>query len=158
MRYVIGVDLGTSAVKILIVNKVGTVVHQVSKEYSLIHSQPGYSEQKTEGMIEQIISGLQEIFKNKIIDPTKVDCISFSVQMHGLILLDKNNNVLRNAILWNDTRTTPQCKYIYEKVCKNKLLNITINLDLEVITLQKQFYDNEQEPHINYRDIMLLLY
>src|SRR5690625_6852048 len=116
MRYVIGVDLGTSAVKILIVNKVGTVVHQVSKEYSLIHSQPGYSEQNPEDWVEQTISGLQEIFKNKIIDPTKVDGISYSGQIHGLVLLDKNNNVLRNAILWNDTRTTPQCKYMYEKV------------------------------------------
>jgi len=157
MRYVIGVDLGTSAVKILIVNKVGTVVHQVSKEYSLIHSQPGYSEQNTEDWVEQTISGLQEIFKNKIIDPTKVDGISFSGQMHGLVLLDKNNNVLRNAILWNDTRTTPQCKYIYEKVGKNKLLNITKNLALEGFTLPKLLWVKEHEPHIYERAKKFLL-
>src|SRR5690625_58070 len=157
MRYVIGVDLGTSAVKILIVNKVGTVVHQVSKEYSLIHSQPGYSEQNPEDWVEQTISGLQEIFKNKIIDPTKVDGISFSGQMHGLVLLDKNNNVLRNAILWNDTRTTPQCKYIYEKVGKNKLLNITKNLALEGFTLPKLLWVKEHEPHIYERAKKFLL-
>ncbi|HLR61560.1 MAG TPA: FGGY family carbohydrate kinase, partial [Lentibacillus sp.] len=110
MTYVIGVDLGTSAVKLLLVNRHGDIVQEVSKPFSLIQPKTGYSEQDPDIWVEQTIAGLTELLNRFEGDPADIEGISFSGQMHGLVLLDENHDVLRNAILWNDTRTTAQCQ------------------------------------------------
>ncbi len=148
MSYVIGVDLGTSAVKLLLVNKSGKVVNEVSKEYPLIQEKTGYSEQKPEDWVEQTIAGLKELVQQFNGNVSEIDGLSFSGQMHGLVLLDENNKPLRNAILWNDTRTTPQCQEIYDKVGKTKFIEITKNLALEGFTLPKILWVKENEPDI----------
>ena len=116
MKYVIGIDLGTSAVKTLLVNSKGVLCAEVSKSYPLIHEKTGYSEQNPEEWVQQTTSALQELVFESQIRPEDIEGISYSGQMHGLVLLDKNNNLLRNAILWNDTRTTEQCEQIYEMI------------------------------------------
>ena len=148
MSYVIGVDLGTSAVKLLLVNKQKEIVHQVSKSYPLIHPKTGYSEQNPEEWVNQTILGLEEMFQHQDINPKEVEGISFSGQMHGLVLLDENHEVLRNAILWNDTRTTAQCNDIHETVGIDKLLRITKNVALEGFTLPKILWVKENEPEL----------
>ncbi|GKU81875.1 xylulokinase [Niallia sp. NCCP-28] len=148
MKYVIGVDLGTSAVKILLVNMTGEVVFETSKAYPLLHEKSGYSEQNPEEWIEKTIEGLAELIENFNGSPSDIEGISFSGQMHGLVLLDKGKNVLRNAILWNDTRTTEQCKQIYETVGEEKLLAITKNPALEGFTLPKLLWVKQYEPEI----------
>ncbi|RCW74785.1 xylulokinase [Saliterribacillus persicus] len=148
MSYVIGVDLGTSAVKLLLVNKAGEVVHEVSKDYSLIQEKTGYSEQKPEDWVNQTILGIKELVESFDGNVSEIEGLSFSGQMHGLVLLDENNQVLRNAILWNDTRTTPQCQTIYNKVGKDKFIKITKNLALEGFTLPKILWVKENEPEI----------
>ncbi|UOQ85099.1 xylulokinase [Gracilibacillus salinarum] len=148
MSYVIGVDLGTSAVKLLLVNKQGEVVQEVSKEYPLIQEKTGYSEQKPEDWVQQTLAGLHELVEQFDGNPAEIEGLSFSGQMHGLVLLDENQDVLRNAILWNDTRTTAQCKEIYDKVGKDKFINITKNLALEGFTLPKLLWVKENEPDL----------
>ncbi|MGP4041461.1 xylulokinase [Gracilibacillus sp. D59] len=148
MSYVIGVDLGTSAVKLLLVNKAGEVVQEVSKDYPLIQEKTGYSEQKPEDWVEQTVAGLKELVQQFDGDVSDIEGLSFSGQMHGLVLLDENNQVLRNAILWNDTRTTAQCSEIYQKVGKEQFIDITKNLALEGFTLPKILWVKEQEPEI----------
>src|SRR5690625_1329238 len=148
MSYVIGVDLGTSAVKLLLVNKSGEVVHEVSKEYPLIQEKTGYSEQNPEDWVTQTVTGLKELVETFPGDASEIEGLSFSGQMHGLVLLDENNEVLRNAILWNDTRTTPQCQTIYDKVGKDCFISITKNLALEGFTLPKILWVQENEPEI----------
>src|SRR5699024_3422329 len=101
MKYVIGIDLGTSAVKILLVNRGGDVVQEVSKPLPLIQEKAGYSEQNPKDWVDQTVSGLSDLMKDFNGNPEDIEGISFSGQMHGLVLLDKNNEVLRNAILWN---------------------------------------------------------
>jgi len=157
MKYVIGVDLGTSAVKILLVNKSGEVRNEVSRSYPLIQEKSGYSEQNPEEWIEKTIDGLAELVSGFDGDVTDIEGISFSGQMHGLVLLDKENNILRNAILWNDTRTTMQCEEIYEKVGKNQLLEITKNPALEGFTLPKLLWVKEFEPEIFAKASVFLL-
>src|SRR3954464_13943012 len=103
MRYVIGIDLGTSAVKILLVNQNGEVCLEVSKPYPLIIEKSGYSEQDPEEWVSRTSEGISELVKGFEGDIRDIEGISFSGQMHGLVLLDKNQKVLRNAILWNDT-------------------------------------------------------
>ncbi|SER50576.1 xylulokinase [Gracilibacillus ureilyticus] len=148
MSYVIGVDLGTSAVKLLLVNKTGEVVREVTKEYPLIQERTGYSEQNPEDWVKQTIAGLKQLVDEFNGKADEIVGLSFSGQMHGLVLLDEDNQILRNAILWNDTRTTEQCQEIYEKVGKERFINITKNLALEGFTLPKILWVKENEPEI----------
>jgi len=148
MKYVIGIDLGTSAVKILLVNLHGNVVQEISKSYPLIQEQTGYSEQNPEDWVDQTVSGLLDLLKNFGGDTEDIEGISFSGQMHGLVLLDENNELLRNAILWNDTRTTAQCQQIYDFVGEERLLAITKNPALEGFTLPKMLWVKEHEPEL----------
>ncbi|WP_147536255.1 xylulokinase [Bacillus marasmi] len=145
MKYVIGVDLGTSSVKVLLVDKEGTVKSSVSKDYPLVHQQPGYSEQNPEEWVEKTIAALKQLVNESGVDSADIEGLSFSGQMHGLVLLDENNAVIRNAILWNDTRTTPQCKKIDQQL-GGKLLDITKNPALEGFTLPKIMWVKENEP------------
>ena len=148
MKYVIGVDLGTSAVKILLVNQNGDVVQEVSKEYPLIQKKTGYSEQDPKSWVDQTVAGLSDLIKGFNGIPEDIEGISFSGQMHGLVLLDENRDVLRNAILWNDTRTTAECKHIYDVVGEERLLAITKNPALEGFTLPKLLWVKKHEPDI----------
>jgi len=157
MKYVIGVDLGTSAVKILLVNQNGEVAGEVSKSYPLIIEKSGYSEQNPEEWVEKTTAGLKELVAQFDGDVNDIEGISFSGQMHGLVLLDKENQVLRNAILWNDTRTTKQCEKIYETIGKEKLLEVTKNPALEGFTLPKILWVKENEPQTFERSNLFML-
>lgn len=148
MKYVIGIDLGTSAVKVLLVNQHGEVAQEVSKSYPLIQEKSGYSEQNPNDWVDQTISGLSELMAEFKGSPREIEGVSFSGQMHGLVLLDENNTVLRNAILWNDTRTSKECDEIHEKVGKEQLLQITKNLALEGFTLPKILWIKNHEPEV----------
>ncbi|MCU9594281.1 xylulokinase [Caldibacillus thermolactis] len=148
MKYVIGIDLGTSAVKILLVNQNGDVVQEVSKDYPLIQEKSGYSEQNPQDWVDQTIAGLSDLLHNFNYEPNDIEGISFSGQMHGLVLLDENNDVLRNAILWNDTRTTAECEEIDNRVGRERLLSITKNIPLEGFTLPKILWVKKHEPDI----------
>ncbi|MEH6992150.1 xylulokinase [Neobacillus drentensis] len=157
MKYVIGVDLGTSAVKILLVNQNGEVCQEVSKSYPLIIEKSSYSEQNPEEWVEKTKSGLAELIQQFAGDVKDIEGISFSGQMHGLVLLDENNQVLRNAILWNDTRTTKQCQEIYDVVGSERLLEVTKNPALEGFTLPKILWVKENEPEIFERASVFML-
>ncbi|MDN3428344.1 xylulokinase [Microbacterium sp. APC 3898] len=148
MKYVIGVDLGTSAVKILLVDQQGAVVETVSKPYPLIHEKNGYSEQDPQHWVDQTAAGLKELLGIFGGNAEDIEGISFSGQMHGLVLLDENNEVLRPAILWNDTRTTAECQQIYDVIGQEKLLEITKNPALEGFTLPKILWVQKHEPEI----------
>ncbi|WP_175638736.1 xylulokinase [Metabacillus schmidteae] len=157
MKYVIGIDLGTSAVKVILMDQQGTIAQEVSKSYPLIHEKSGYSEQDPETWVEKTKEGLTELvqkFQGNIKD---IEGISFSGQMHGLVLLDKDKQVLRNAILWNDVRTTNQCKQIYDVVGTERLLDITKNPALEGFTLPKILWVKEHEPQIFEKAVVFML-
>jgi xylulokinase len=145
MKYVIGVDLGTSSVKVILVDQKGTVLSTVSEDYPLIQPQPGYSEQNPEEWVEKTIVALKRLVDESGVVPDDIEGLSFSGQMHGLVLLDENHQVIRNAILWNDTRTTPQCKKLDQQL-GGKLLEITKNPALEGFTLPKILWVKENEP------------
>jgi xylulokinase len=147
MEYVLGIDLGTSSVKVVLVDKKGTVSGEAVREYELIQTQAGYSEQNPEDWITQTLSAVAELTEKESISPQSVKGISFSGQMHGLVLVDANCRSLRPAILWNDTRTTPQCQEIVD-VLGESLLDITKNKSLEGFTLPKLLWVKQHEPEI----------
>ncbi|WP_080875666.1 xylulokinase [Oceanobacillus timonensis] len=156
MKYVIGVDLGTSAVKLLLMNQKGQLVQEVAKEYPLMQEKAGHSEQNPEDWVEQAISGLNELTDSFTGDVADIEGISFSGQMHGLVLLDDYKEVIRPAILWNDTRTTVECQEITERVGKDKLLQLPKNIALEGFTLPKMEWVRKHEPE-NYEQAKLFL-
>ncbi|MGY4688632.1 xylulokinase [Salibacterium sp. K-3] len=157
MNYFIGVDLGTSAVKVVLANEKGEVADEVSKPISLMQPQHGFSEQNPEEWAEQTLRALKELMQRFDYDAEDIKGLSFSGQMHGLVLLDKQNEVLRNAILWNDTRTTKQCREIENRLGEERLLEITKNPALEGFTLPKILWVKENEPDIYDRAETFLL-
>ncbi len=148
MKYVLGIDLGTSAVKTCLMNEQGHIVDEASYSYKLYHEKPGYSEQQPKDWVAGVTQTIQEIVSRFSDDVAEIVGISYSGQMHGLVLLDEAGNVLRPAILWNDTRTTAQCAQIIKLVGKEKLLSITKNPALEGFTLPKLLWVKEHEPEI----------
>lgn len=156
MKYVIGIDLGTSAVKVLLVNKEGEVKHEVAKKYPLIQDHPGYNEQEPEEWVDKTLQALRQLVIESGINPVEIEGLSYSGQMHGLVLLDENQQVVRPAILWNDTRTTEQCEQI-NAVLGDKLLAITKNQALEGFTLPKILWVKEHESANFKRSVVFLL-
>lgn len=157
LDHVIGVDLGTSAVKVLLVDRNGNVKGEWTETYPLYQPHSGYSEQNPEDWVKKTIVALRKLLEVSHISPGSVCGLSFSGQMHGLVLLDKERNVLRNAILWNDTRTTEECREIEEKVGKETLLLITKNRALEGFTLPKLLWVKKHEPHLYQQAYTFLL-
>ena len=142
--YYIGVDLGTSAVKLLLMSGDGTIENVVSKEYPLYFPHPGWSEQKPEDWWNAVEEGLKELTEG--FDKSKVAGISFGGQMHGLVILDENDQVIRPAILWNDGRTSKQTDYLNNEIGKDKLSEYTANIAFAGFTAPKILWVKENEP------------
>ncbi|GIO66999.1 xylulokinase [Paenibacillus cookii] len=156
MKYVIGIDIGTSAVKSVLVSEEGRVVCEHAESYPLHRPNPGWSEQNPEDWAERTIASLRKLMEKSQVAPSDVEGISFSGQMHGLVLVDAEGKPLRPAILWNDTRTTPQCRRI-EQTLGTRLLDIARNRALEGFTLPKLLWVQEHEPEILSRASLFLL-
>ncbi|MDE7252523.1 MAG: xylulokinase [Acetatifactor sp.] len=140
----IGVDLGTSAVKLLLMDGQGKIQKIVSREYPLLMPHPGWSEQKPEDWWEQTIEGLKELLQDA--DKSQVAGISFGGQMHGLVILDEKDEVIRPAILWNDGRTIEECDYLNEVIGKEKLSAYTANISFTGFTAPKILWVKNKEP------------
>ena len=143
MLYV-GIDLGTSAVKLLLMDETGHIHKIVSKEYPLYFPNPGWSEQKPEDWYEQSMAGLKELLSE--CDKSKVAGISFGGQMHGLVILDSDDNVIRPALLWNDGRTYEECDYLNNVIGKDKLSEYTANISFTGFTAPKILGVTSKEP------------
>ena len=142
----IGVDLGTSAVKLLLMNEKGGIESVVSKEYPLEFPHPGWSQQKPEDWWKAVTEGLKELTAGA--DKSKIAGISFGGQMHGLVVLDKDDNVLRPAILWNDGRTGKETDYLNNVIGKDKLSQYTANIAFAGFTAPKILWMKENEPEL----------
>lgn len=157
MKHVIGIDLGSSAVKVIVVDRGGIIHQTLSKRYPMIQEKSGFSEQDTEQWYIKTKEVLKEVMKKFNGKKEEIEGISFSGQMHGLVLLDEGNQVLRNAILWNDTRTSKQCEKIVDVLGQDRLLAITKNQALEGFTLPKLLWVKENETDIYEKARHLLL-
>ena len=144
----IGIDLGTSAVKLLLMNQDGKIERIVSREYPLFFPQPGWSEQNPEDWWSAVCEGLKELTKD--CDKSLVRGISFGGQMHGLVVLDQDDFVIRPAILWNDGRTTSEVEYLNNEIGKEKLSSYTGNIAFAGFTAPKLLWMRKHEPeHFN---------
>ena len=142
--YFIGVDLGTSAVKLLLMEESGKICNIVSKEYPLFFPHPGWSEQNPEDWYTQSMAGMKELTEG--IDRSQVAGISFGGQMHGLVTLDDQDQVIRPAILWNDGRTSEETDYLNNVIGKDKLSQYTANIAFAGFTAPKILWMKKNEP------------
>ncbi len=144
--YYIGIDLGTSACKLLLVDGAGKVANTVTKEYPLSFPQPGWSEQEPEAWWQAVLEGIPELLGG--FDASQVQGIGAGGQMHGLVALDKDDQVLRPAILWNDGRTAKEVEYLNETIGRDKLSQYTANIAFAGFTAPKLLWMRENEPEL----------
>ena len=142
--YYIGVDLGTSAVKLLLMEESGKIEKIVSREYPLYFPHPGWSEQNPEDWMKEAMAGIKELTSE--IDRSQVAGIGCGGQMHGLVTLDAEDHVIRPAILWNDGRTGAETEYLNTVVGKDKLSQYTANIAFAGFTAPKILWMKKNEP------------
>ena len=144
MAYYIGIDLGTSAVKLLLVDETGAILREVTRDYLLIFPQPGWCEQNPADWVRAVTNGLHALLNG--FDASQVKGIGCGGQMHGLVVLDEHDEVIRPAILWNDCRTAPQTDYLNEVIGREKLSAWTANIAFAGFTAPKLLWLRENEP------------
>ena len=140
----IGIDLGTSAMKLLLMAADGKILNTVTKEYPLEFPQPGWSQQNPQDWKKALFEGLPELLKG--FEGNEVAGIGCGGQMHGLVVLDEQDNVIRPAILWNDGRTAKQVDYLNNEIGKDKLSSMTANIAFAGFTAPKILWIKENEP------------
>lgn len=142
----IGVDLGTSAVKLLLMDEKGAIQKIVSREYPLSFPHPGWSEQNPEDWLKETVAGIREL--TAACDRSQIAGIGCGGQMHGLVVLDKEDKVLRPAILWNDGRTAEETEYLNTVVGKETLSRYTANIAFAGFTAPKLLWMRKHEPEL----------
>lgn len=145
-RTYIGIDLGTSAVKLLLVDAGGRILNTVTKEYPLYFPHPGWSEQNPSDWWDACVEGIRELVSG--FDSGSVAGIGSAGQMHGLVALDKDDNVLRPAILWNDGRTQKETDYLNDVIGKDILSQRTANIAFAGFTAPKILWMKNNEPEL----------
>ncbi len=146
MNYLIGIDLGTSATKTVLFDEDGNVVASASKEYPMYQPQNGWAEQKPEDWKEAALETIAAVVRQSGVNKEDIKGLGISGQMHGLVMLDENNEVIRPSIIWCDQRTAAECEEITKKVGKERLIEITANPALTGFTASKILWVRNHEP------------
>jgi xylulokinase len=157
MSYFLGIDVSTTGVKALLIDRKGNVIGSANTEHPLSTPQPLWSEQNPADWWNGSLSSIRKLLTETGIVGAQIDAIGMTGQMHGLTLLDEDGKVLRPAILWNDQRTGPQCDEIRQRVGKNRLIRLTGNDALTGFTAPKILWVQQNEPDIYKRIRHILL-
>lgn len=150
MPYVIGIDIGTSGTKTVLFDEKGTTIASATVEYPLYQPKNGYAEQNPEDWYNASVSTIRTVLEKSGVDKNDVKGIGLSGQMHGLVMLDENNQVIRPSIIWCDQRTAKECEEITERVGAERLIEITANPALTGFTASKILWVRNNEPE-NYK-------
>ena len=154
MKYYIGIDLGTSSVKLLLMDGEGNIMKTVSGDYPLYFPASGWAEQNPEDWYCKTMECLKKLLAD--VDRERVAGISFGGQMHGLVILDEQDNVIRPAILWNDGRTAAECEFLNDEIGREKLSDYTANIAFPGFTAPKILWLEKHEPE-NFRRIRKIM-
>jgi len=158
MTRLMGLDLGTTGAKAVVIDETGKVVSRATEEYPLIVPRLGWSEQDAGDWWKASANAIRRALASAEVDPGEVEGIGLTGQMHGLVLLDAVGKVLRNPILWNDQRTAEQCAWITEKLGgERETIRLTCNPVLAGFTAPKLIWVRQNEPSIYSRARKMLL-
>ena len=157
MKYLLGIDLGTSGTKTVLFSQDGTAVASATVEYSMSQPQNGWAEQAPEDWWNAAVVTLSKVLRDSGVNPADIAGLGISGQMHGLVMLDENGDVLRPSIIWCDQRTGVECEEITEIIGAERLIQITANPALTGFTAGKIRWVQKHEPEIyaNCRHILL---
>lgn len=150
----IGIDLGTSSVKMLLMDAKGGIRKTVSRSYPLHFPRDGWAEQDPHDWIESTVDALAEL--TAACDKREIAGISFGGQMHGLVVLDENDEIIRPAILWNDGRTVKETEYLNTVISKSTLAAYTMNIAYAGFTAPKLLWMRKHEPE-NFKRIRKIM-
>ena len=148
MGFLIGIDIGTSGTKTLLCDQKGTILAATTVEYPLYSPQPLWSEQDPADWWLATVKSVKAVLKKSKVDVKEIKGIGLSGQMHGLVLLDEANEVLRPAILWNDQRTGAECEEITTKIGRERLIDLVCNPALTGFTAPKILWVRKNEPQV----------
>lgn len=155
-NYLLGIDIGTTGTRSLVINEDGSIIGSAVKEYPLYTPKPGWAEQEPEDWYDATIQTIKEVLEKNEIKGSDIKAIGLSGQMHGSVFLDKNNEVIRPAILWCDQRTEPQCQEIYNIFGYENFIKLSYNKALPGFTSPKILWLRENEPE-NYKKVYKIL-
>ncbi len=157
MRYVIGIDIGTSGTKTVLFDEEGKVIASATVEYPMYQPKNGYAEQEPEDWYNAAVSTIKTVLENSGVVNTDIVGIGLSGQMHGLVMLDEKGDVIRRSIIWCDQRTAKEVDEMNRKLGREKLIEITANPALTGWTAAKILWvrNNEPENYNKCRHILL---
>lgn len=155
-NYLLGIDIGTTGTRSLVINEDGSIIGSAVKEYPLYTPKPGWAEQEPEDWYDATIQTIKEVLEKNEIKGSDIKAIGLSGQMHGSVFLDKNNEVIRPAILWCDQRTEPQCQEIYNIFGYENFIKLSYNKALPGFTSPKILWLRENESE-NYKKVYKIL-
>lgn len=157
MPYLIGIDIGTSGTKTILIDETGRVHARATQEYPLYTPKPQWSEQDPADWWAATCGTVQKVFAESGIDPKEVKGVGLSGQMHGSVFLDERDAVLRRALLWNDQRTQAECDWITNTVGREKVVELISNPVLTGFTAGKIVWlrNNEPELYAKVRKVLL---
>jgi len=157
MKYLVGIDLGTSGTKTVLFDENGIAVSSATEEYPLYQPHNGWAEQDPMDWWNACIQTVKKVLAESKINPDDISGIGFSGQMHGLVMLDESGEVLRNSIIWCDGRTAEECAEITKRVGESRLVEITANHALTSFTAGNILWVRNHEPEIYKRCRHILL-
>ena len=146
MKYLLGIDLGTSGTKTVLFDQNGKGICSATVEYPLYQPQNGWAEQDPHDWYNAAVSTIRTVLGKSGVDKKDVVSLGISGQMHGLVMLDENDEVIRPSIIWCDQRTAKECEEITAKVGYENLIRITANPALPGFTLSKLIWVRNHEP------------
>ncbi|MGH4139374.1 xylulokinase [Clostridium sp.] len=155
--YFLGIDLGTSSVKVIVMDCNGKVINNVSKNYEISYPNIGWAEQNPEDWWYSTKECIKEVIAQSGLESVEITGIGFSGQMHSLVLLDKDNEVLMPAILWCDQRTQEECDYLNDVIGKDKLSKYTGNMALTGFTAPKVLWVKKHRSDIYHKIAKMML-
>lgn len=157
MRYLIGIDLGTSAVKSVLFDENGQEIVSHSVGYPMNQPKNGWAEQNPKDWWEATVQSIQYIIAHGGINTEYITGLGIAGQMHGLVMLDEQNEVIRPAIIWCDQRTVKECAQITKIVGRQRLIDLTANPAMTGFTAAKILWvrNNEPEQYRKCRHILL---
>lgn len=146
MRYLLGIDLGTSATKTVLFSEDGQKIASSSSEYDIISEKNGYAEENPDDWYNAVVQTIKNVVLKSGVSKNDIKGLGISGQMHGLVMVDKDGKVLRNSIIWCDGRTSEECREITEKVGRERLIEISANPALTGFTAGKILWVRKHEP------------
>jgi len=157
MSYLLGLDVGTSSAKTVLIDERGRVVFTTAPAYAFHTPKPLWAESDPADWWSAAITAIKELFAQTGVKPGDIAGVGLTGQMHGLVLLDAQGEVLRPCIMWNDQRTAPQCAALTKKIGRARVLRLTGNPVLPGFTAPKILWVAQHEPEVYRRVAKILL-